>query len=91
MNSSKYFSEKKKKLYYAVLIALLVIVAFLGYAFEKKKVPVRVSFATKGGGVLFDHQLHVSLKDSKCVECHHNYEEGEKDASFSDMKCRACH
>lgn len=84
-------SENKKRIYLGVVIILFVIIAILGYAFEKKKEPIRVAFDTKGGGIIFDHRMHASLKNTQCSECHHNYEEGKNNSSFIDMNCRECH
>jgi len=88
MDISSYFTENRKKVYLAVVVVIMVIIAFLGYAFEKKSQPEKIAIATKGGGVIFNHQLHVSLKDTGCKECHHNYVEGKDDLV---MKCRDCH
>lgn len=81
--------NKSTSLYIGIGVIVLIIIAFLGYALERSKVPVRVSFATKGGGIIFDHQYHVQLKDSKCQECHHNYKPDTKAAV--EMNCRTCH
>jgi hypothetical protein len=81
--------ERKKRLVLGVTVGILVIIAIIGYAFQGEKEPLRAAFDTKGGGVVFDHRLHTSLKDTACSECHHNYEEG-KDGS-APMNCRECH
>lgn len=86
------FGEIKNKptgLFIGITLVVLFIIAFLGYALESHKEPVRVSFATKGGGIIFDHQYHVNLKKSKCEECHHNYKPGTE--TTAEMNCRACH
>ena len=86
------FSKQKNKhtgLYIGISVIVLIIISFLGYALESSKEPVRVSFASKGGGVIFDHQCHVKLKESKCEECHHNYKPGTQ--TTVEMNCRACH
>lgn len=90
MNKVK-LTENRKKLYLSVVTAALVIIAFLGYALEQKKEPVRVAFVTRGGGVIFDHKLHASLKNTKCQECHHNHNPGAKEPPPGEMKCRDCH
>lgn len=84
MKKDQNFTEKKKRLYVGVVVAILLVIAILGYTLEKKKEPVRVAFVTAGGGVVFDHQMHTSLKDTTCGECHHNEDE-------SARKCRDCH
>jgi hypothetical protein len=89
MNNNKMVSERKRKLFLGAVVVVLAIIAIVGYAFEKKKEPLRVAFATQGGGVIFDHKVHVSLKNTHCSECHHNYAEGEKGPMA--MNCRACH
>ena len=81
MKSNRYFTPKRKKQYLGMLIAALVIIAILGYAFEKKKEPIRVTFDTKGGGVIFDHRLHTSLEGSQCQGCHHNTDGGKSETS----------
>lgn len=85
----KNFDKKRIKIYFGFALLALAIIAVLGYTLEGKKVPIRVAFETKGGGIIFDHKLHVNLKDSKCQECHHNYEPEKKD--LSAMNCRKCH
>jgi|GEM_PF-1053166 len=91
MVNVKYLSEDRKKIFLSVVVIVLVIIAFLGYTFDKEKEPLRVAFDTKGGGVIFDHQKHTSLKDIQCSECHHNYEKGKRTSSSSTMRCRDCH
>ncbi len=91
MDKSRRHTENKKKIYLGVVIVAFIIIAILGYTFEKKKEPIRVAFDTKGGGVIFDHKLHTSLKNIQCQECHHNYEKGAKDPSSLEMNCRECH
>jgi hypothetical protein len=83
-------NEQKTKWFLGAVVACLAIIAILGYALEAKKEPVRVAFDTKGGGVIFNHQLHVNLKDVKCQECHHNYEPGAEKTG-QEMNCRNCH
>jgi hypothetical protein len=84
MKKGRNFSEDKKKLVLGMVTVALVIIAILGYALEKKKEPVRMAFDTAGGGVIFDHKMHASLKDTKCGECHHNEDEDARN-------CRECH
>jgi hypothetical protein len=91
MNKVKHLTEVRKKLFLCVVVIAFVIIAIIGYSFEKKKEPMRVAFDTKGGGVIFDHKLHVALKDTKCEECHHNYEAGSDDPFAKEMNCRECH
>ena len=78
MKLIKHFTQKRKKLYLKLAVFALFIVAILGYSFEKKKMPIRVSFETKGGGIIFDHHFHVSLKDSKCKDNILFYANGSK-------------
>jgi len=89
MDDIKMVTERKKELFLGAVVVVLAIIAILGYAFEGKEEPRRVAFATKGGGVIFDHNIHVSLGNMACSECHHNYKEGETDAAA--MNCRVCH
>ena len=89
MKRPRYFTEKRKKQYLGVLVAVLVIIAILGYAFEQKKEPIRVTFDTQGGGVIFDHRLHTSLENAQCQGCHHNSAGGESETAA--MNCRECH
>jgi len=83
------FKNNKIKLIFGITLPLLVIIAILGFVFESKSKPIRVSFDTKGGGVIFNHQLHVELKDSKCQECHHNTKPDQDEPA--EMNCRNCH
>ena len=89
MKKVKRLIKKRKSLYLKIFVLVLVVIAILGYSIDRKKEPIRVAFETKGGGVIFDHKLHVSLKDTNCEECHHNYEPDSKDPS--EMNCRKCH
>lgn len=91
MDQGTNLAEKRKKLFLYVVIAAFVIIAIIGYSLEKKKEPIRVAFDTKGGGVIFNHKYHATLKDTKCEECHHNYEEGSDDPFAKEMRCRECH
>lgn len=84
MKKGQFLTENKKKIYLGVVTAVLVIIAILGYAFEKKAEPLRTAFDTAGGGVIFDHKMHASLKDTQCSECHHNDDENAR-------SCRECH
>ena len=84
MNNGTHLTDNTKKRYLGMVIVALIIIAILGYALEKKKEPVRVAFDTKAGGVIFDHRMHASLKNTNCSECHHNDEENARN-------CRECH
>jgi hypothetical protein len=88
MAKIKQITEGMKRTYLLVLVAIFVIIAILGYAFEPKEEPKRVAFNTKGGGVIFDHRIHVSLKNTLCEECHHNFSDAENNFSAN---CRECH
>lgn len=88
MDNVEQLTEARKKRYLLMLVAVFVIIAIVGYGFEQKKEPKRVAFDTQGGGVIFDHLLHVSLKNTQCQECHHNYEAGKD--KFA-ARCRECH
>ncbi|UCH95765.1 MAG: hypothetical protein JSV88_02670 [Candidatus Aminicenantes bacterium] len=88
MAKLKQITEGMKKTYLLVLVAVFVVIAILGYAFEPKEEPKRVAFDTKGGGVIFDHQVHVSLENVLCKECHHNFDDAEDNYSAN---CRGCH
>ena len=81
--------KDRKKVFVVMVTFVFVVVAILGYALEPKKEPLRVAFDTKGGGVIFDHQMHATLDNTKCQGCHHNADEGEND--FAAMNCRGCH
>jgi len=89
MKNNRYLIEKKKRRYLGILIAVFAVIAFLGYALDKEKEPLRVAFDTQGGGVIFDHKVHRSLEDTQCQECHHNYNQAE-DGNYI-MDCRRCH
>jgi hypothetical protein len=91
MNEVKSLTEKRKSLFLYVVVAAFIIVAIIGYSFEKKNEPIRVAFDTKGGGVVFNHKLHVALDNMKCEECHHNYEKDSDDPFAKQMNCRECH
>ena len=93
MGKRRHLTEDKQKLGVAIVLAVFAIIAILGYSLDQSKEPVRVAFNTKGGGVIFDHQMHASLENTGCQECHHNYTPGEdKDKpAVEDMKCRSCH
>ncbi len=80
---------KRKEIVFGTVILILVILALWGFVFEKQREPLRVAFDTKGGGVVFDHLYHTSLKDMTCQECHHNYKSGDQDSD--QMNCRDCH
>lgn len=82
-------NKNKNYLFLTITISVLIIIAVIGFSLENKQSPIRVSFDTKGGGVIFDHQLHVNLKDSQCTDCHHNYDPDE--ATQEEMNCRSCH
>lgn len=88
MDKVKGLSEGRKKTYLLVLVAVFVVIAILGYAFEQKEEPVRVAFDTKGGGVIFNHEVHVALKNTLCDECHHNF---DKTGTNRSANCRECH
>jgi hypothetical protein len=88
MNKEKLFLNKKP-LFFGFLIVILIIIVIWGFAFEKKKEPIRVAFNTKGGAVIFSHQYHTSLKNSQCQDCHHNYDPDDKEPV--EMNCRNCH
>ncbi|MCK4836336.1 MAG: hypothetical protein KAT17_06850 [Candidatus Aminicenantes bacterium] len=83
------FLTKKKEFFIILLSVVLFILAIWGFAFDKEKEPIRVAFLTKGGGVIFDHGYHSSLKDTTCEECHHNYSPDQKERV--KMNCRECH
>lgn len=83
------FLTKKRDIFIVFFVAVLAVIAIWGFALEKKKEPIRVSFHTKGGGVIFDHRLHTSLKDTLCEECHHNHSSEQKESV--EMNCRRCH
>jgi hypothetical protein len=83
------FLTKKKEIFTGLLLMVLVGITIWGFVFKKQHPPIRIAFATKGGGVIFDHQYHASLKDLNCDECHHGYSEGERHGSV--MNCRKCH
>lgn len=91
MDQGTNLSEKRKRLFLYVVIVVFVVIAIIGYSIEKKKEPIRVAFATRGGGVVFNHQFHAALENTKCEECHHNYEAGSDDPFAGEMKCRECH
>ena len=71
MNKVKFFL-KTKPLFFGLLIVILVIIALWGFVFEKQKEPIRVAFSTKGGGVIFDHKYHTSIKNSQCQDAQGN-------------------
>lgn len=72
-----------------VLVGVFLIIAILLYGFEPKEEPLRVAFDTQGGGVIFDHQVHASLKDMPCKDCHHNFVDVEN--RNLSANCRDCH
>jgi hypothetical protein len=80
---------KKREIFFGAAILVLLILALWGFVFDRQEQPLRVAFDTKGGGVIFDHQYHVTLKGMTCQECHHNYESGDKNSA--GMNCRECH
>ena len=79
-------TETKKKIYLGVVIVVFIIIAIIGYSFDKKEEPIRVAFDTKGGGVIFNHKYHAALQDTNCNECHHNYEKGSDDPSAREKE-----
>ena len=89
MKNNRSVIEKKKRQYLGIVVVVFAIIAILGYALEKKAEPMRVAFDTQGGGVIFNHKVHTTLKNTQCQECHHNFEEAKKDESLLD--CRRCH
>lgn len=84
MKKGQNLTEKKKMMYLGVVAAILVVIAILGYALEKQAEPLRTAFVTAGGGVVFDHKMHASLKNTTCSDCHHNDDENARN-------CRECH
>lgn len=88
-NRLKSVAGKKEQWFASALVLLLVVVAIIGYSIKPAGAPLRVAFATDGGGVIFDHQMHAGLKDTKCSECHHNYDDNDK--SSRPASCRDCH
>jgi hypothetical protein len=89
MAKMKQLIEGSKKSFLLVLVGIFLLIAILLYGFEPKEQPKRVAFDTKGGGVIFDHQVHVTLKNTLCEECHHNF----ADIEHPDLStnCRECH
>lgn len=88
MAKVKQLIEGTKKSFLLVLVGIFLLIAILLYGFEPKEEPRRVPFDTKGGGVIFDHQVHVELKDILCEECHHNFNDVEDNLTAN---CRGCH
>jgi hypothetical protein len=88
MAKVKQLIEGSKKSFLLVLVGIFLIIAILLYGFEPKEQPRRVTFNTQGGGVIFNHQVHVSLKNTLCEDCHHNFDDMEDNLSTN---CRGCH
>lgn len=88
MAKVKQLIEGSKKSFLLVLVGIFLLIAILLYGFEPKEQPRRVTFDTKGGGVIFDHHVHVALKNTLCEECHHNFDDVENNLSTN---CRGCH
>lgn len=88
MTKVKQLIEGSKKSFLLVLVGIFLVIAILLYGFEPEEEPRRVAFDTKGGGVIFDHQAHVSLGNILCEECHHNFDNIGVDLS---PNCRECH
>jgi hypothetical protein len=88
MAKVKQLIEGSKKSFLLVLVGIFLLIAILLYGFEPQEEPRRVAFDTQGGGVIFDHQVHVALGNILCEECHHNFDNVEDDLSAN---CRECH
>jgi hypothetical protein len=88
MAKIKKLIEGTKKIILLVVVGIFLIIAILLFGFEPKEEPKRVAFDTKGGGIIFNHQAHVELKDLICEECHHNFEDIGINPSAN---CRGCH
>jgi len=88
MAKVKEIIEGTKKSFFLVLVGIFLIIAILLYGFEPQEEPRRVAFDTQGGCVIFDHQVHVTLKNMLCEECHHNFDDVEDNSSAN---CRDCH
>ncbi|MDY6845181.1 MAG: cytochrome c3 family protein, partial [Thermodesulfobacteriota bacterium] len=69
----------------------MLFIGIIGYSWvqEEPEVPVRILYKTNAGKVLFDHKTHTTGKNyaSECVDCHHEYEEGEE----LPVSCAECH
>ncbi|MFH1481462.1 MAG: cytochrome c3 family protein [Pseudomonadota bacterium] len=77
-----------EKIFAGVLLIVSFIVALVGYSFSRTpSPPPRVWLGASGGDIIFDHTYHTEL--AKCIDCHHNYEEGKN--SLVEMNCRSCH
>lgn len=74
-----------------LVIALLILIAFAGYALDVPPTdPVRVLFTGDCPSVVFEHRRHLHEEGHalECDECHHDY---DADAPPAEMSCRRCH
>ena len=80
--------EKKEKMIASVIMVVMLIIGFSGYAMVEKKseIPIRLLYKTTAGKAFFDHKTHSTEYEIGCTDCHHDYE-GEGMPS----SCIECH
>lgn len=82
-----------------ILGLCLLLVAIAGYILPEQDEPVtkRILLENVGGGVVFDHEVHVDSYGLDCVDCHHELEilsEADDTEIFSPnqvLECGVCH
>ncbi|MDO9527981.1 MAG: cytochrome c3 family protein [Syntrophales bacterium] len=82
--------EKKEKMIASIIMVVMLVVGFAGYAMVEKKseMPVRLLYKTTAGKAFFDHKTHSTDYEIGCTDCHHNYEEG---GGEMPPPCIECH
>ena len=89
MEKVKVLTFTNKKIYFYATVIVFICIALWGYAFDTDEEPNRVAFATRGGGVIFNHTAHTIDYEIDCADCHHNYDINA--VKHDQMSCRSCH
>ena len=85
-------SKKELLLAYGLAIYFLLVgvLCYAAFSSTDSDIPIRISYKSATGNVLFDHKTHASAQGYglSCQDCHHNLEEDETEGVES---CGACH
>jgi hypothetical protein len=85
-------SKKELLLAYGLAIYFLLVgvLCYAAFSSTESDIPIRISYKSATGNVLFDHKRHVSDQGYglSCQDCHHTLEEDETEGAQS---CSECH